>query len=378
MLALTDDPKGQGAGGVRVSVEGAVGEGFYPARGLALLMSNKLELIKQVWKDERLMWIGSLSLSLFLTLALSLSLTQVRKDGAREGAVVVDQLQRSIINCRPLSSSLTVRQVGALCSYLAQHAAVDANTIDVTKVVLAGEESVRKTSQLDDAEKEMVMQVGCELLGPLVVRYGSARKACESFCESTGVMRLQGMSALAKDLAELAPQMRVSDKQCACLLRAISLDADKSDAVTPAKFAAFFAAHVAGAASPPTAGAGAAVSAAAASGVDKKLARWNKMKAARRGERDAAAGVARERVLQLEAARLYRSVHRETKIKEVLESSITTEQTVEPSFGEVSYFQYTLCNPFSEERIFGIKFEDPELQVTSRVKLSTGIRKNGY
>ena len=36
------------------------------------------------------------------------------------------------------------------------------------------------------------------------------------------------------------------------------------------------------------------------------MARWNKMKAARRVEKDAAAGVERERVQQLEAARLYR------------------------------------------------------------------------
>ena len=42
------------------------------------------------------------------------------------------------------------------------------------------------------------------------------------------------------------------------------------------------------------------------------------------------------------------SVHRDAKIKEVLESSIRTEHTIEPSFGHVSYFQYTLRNPYSE------------------------------
>ena len=45
---------------------------------------------------------------------------RIRLDGGKEDAVMVDQLQRSIINERSLSASLNVRQVGALCSYLAQ------------------------------------------------------------------------------------------------------------------------------------------------------------------------------------------------------------------------------------------------------------------
>jgi hypothetical protein len=38
---------------------------------------------------------------------------------------------------------------------------------------------------------------------------------------------------------------------------------------------------------------------------------------------------------------------------------------MEPAFGHVSYLQYTLRNPYSEERIFGIKFSDPELQLVT-------------
>jgi hypothetical protein len=36
---------------------------------------------------------------------------QLRQDGAKEEAVAVDQLQRSIISTRALSSCMTVRQV---------------------------------------------------------------------------------------------------------------------------------------------------------------------------------------------------------------------------------------------------------------------------
>ena len=333
VLALTDDPKSSsGAGGGRVSAEGPMVEGSYPARGLALLLSHKANLIKQL-----------------------------RLDGAKEDAVVVDQLQRSIINLRSLSSSLTVRQVGGLCSYLAQHVPVAPNTVDITKVILAGEEAARKHSQLDDAEKETVLEKARELLAPVTVRYGSAQKACEIFCDSTGVMRLEGLSSLVKNLADLAPTLRMTDKHCASLLRLLSLGGSATDAVTPATFAAFFAVQLLGnLAAPAAAAAGVGVD-----GMDKKLARWNKMKAARRIEKQAAGAGEKDRIMQLEAARLYRTVHRDSKIKEVLESSITTDHTIEPSFGQVSYFQYTLRNPYSEERILGIHFDDPELELVT-------------
>ena len=332
VMSLTDEPKGAGsAGSGRLSAEGPVVEGSYPARGLALLLAHKAQLIKQL-----------------------------RADGAKAEAVAVDQLQRSIINLRSLSSSLTVQQVGRLCSHLAQHVAVAPNTVDVTKVVLAGEEGLRKSSILDAAEKDAVLDQACSLLAPLTLRFGSARKACDDFCESTGVMRLQGMSRLVKDLATLDAKITMSDKQCASLLTAVSQGASSDHSVTPGQFAAFFSVQLLGT---PAAPAGAAAAGAAA--IDKKLARWNKMKAARRADKEASAGIEKERMMQLEAARLYRSVHRDSKIKEVLESSISTEQTVEPAFGEVSYFQYTLRNPYSEERIFGIKFSDHELQLVT-------------
>ena len=330
--ALTEEPGGASSAGglLRVSAEGPVVEGSYPARGLALLIAHKAKLIKQV-----------------------------RADGAKEDAVVVDQLQRSIINLRALSSSLTVRQVGMLCSYLAQNTAVAANTVDLTKVVLAGEESLRKSVLLDRVEQDIVLEQACDLLAPMTLRYGSAHKACENFCDSTHVMRLSGMSALVKDLTELVPSLAVSDKGCAALYAAMSNGAAADTGVPPAQFAAFFAIKVVG-----TVPVAADVGGQAPS-MDKKVARWQKMKAARRVDKDAAAVIEKERMMQLEAARLYRSVHRDSKIKEVLENSITTDQTVEPAFGEVCYFQYTLRNPFSEERIFGIKFDDPELELVT-------------
>jgi hypothetical protein len=38
--------------------------------------------------------------------------------------------------------------VGAVCSYLAEHVCVSPNTVDLTKVLLAGGESVRKDAQV--------------------------------------------------------------------------------------------------------------------------------------------------------------------------------------------------------------------------------------
>ena len=290
VLALTDDPKRRG--GWRSLAEGPAGDGGYPARGLALLLAHKAKLIKRI-----------------------------RLDGAKEDGVMLDQLQRSIINERALSSSLNVRQVGALCSYLAQHVAVSGEAadsmVDVTKVMLAGEPSVRKNSQMDDAEKATVLNNSYDLLAPMTVRYGSAHKACENYCESTGVMRLvgkkdgTGLLALVKDLTELEPSLKLSEKHCASLLCAVAQGGSPSQGVTPAKFAAFFGVNLEGSAVAP------AGPAAAAGGVDKKLARWNKMKAARRVEKEAAGTAEKERMLQLEAARLYRSVHRDSKIKEV-------------------------------------------------------------
>jgi hypothetical protein len=330
--ALTDDLK-RG----RSTAEGPGGDGAYPARGLAIILAYKTKLVKRI-----------------------------RLDGAKEDAVIVDQLQRSIINERSLSAALNVRQVGALCSYLAQHVAVSADgadiAVDVTKIVMAGEQSVRKNSQMDAVEKDTVLNNSYDLLAPMTVRYGSAHKACENFCESTGVMRLAGLLAMVKDLSELEPSLKLSEKHCASLLCAVAQGGSPSEGVTPAKFDAFFAVNLEGRAVAP------AGPAAAAGGVDKKLARWNKMKATRRIEKETVGTAEKDRMLQLEAARLYRSVHRDAKIKEVLESSIRTEHTIEPSFGHVSYFQYTLRNPYSEERIFGIKFSDPELQLVTDVE----------
>ena len=52
----------------------------------------------------------------------------------------------------------------------------------------------------------------CELLAHMTVRYGSAQKACERFCDPpSGSMRFQGLAALAKDLAEVA--LRLSGLQ---------------------------------------------------------------------------------------------------------------------------------------------------------------------
>jgi hypothetical protein len=50
-----------------------------------------------------------------------------------------------------------------------------------------------------------VLDDACELLAHMTVRYGSAQKACERFCDPpSGSMRFQGLAALAKDLAEVA------------------------------------------------------------------------------------------------------------------------------------------------------------------------------
>jgi hypothetical protein len=123
----------------------------------------------------------------------------------------------------------------------------------------------------------------------------------------------------------VAPSFRLSDKQCALLFKAVSGGTGVSDAVTPPQFAAFFAVQLVGTLGAPLpvqgAGSGGAAGAAGGGSLDKKLARWNKMKAARRvggGEKEAAGGGGeRERLMQLEAARLYRTVHRDSKIKEV-------------------------------------------------------------
>ena len=45
-------------------------------------------------------------------------------------------------------SYLCTRQVGAVCSYLAEHVCASPNTVDLTKVLLAGGESVRKDAQV--------------------------------------------------------------------------------------------------------------------------------------------------------------------------------------------------------------------------------------
>ena len=68
------------------------------------------------------------------------------------------------------------------------------------------------------------------------MRYGSAHKACENFCESTGVMRLAGLSAMVKDLSELEPSLKLSEKHCASLLCAVAQGGSPSEGVTPAKF----------------------------------------------------------------------------------------------------------------------------------------------
>ena len=62
--------------------------------------------------------------------------------------------------CRILDRRLLKPEPQTLCHPRAQHAAVAADTVDITKVVLAGEARLRGSAQLDDAEKDAVVESG--------------------------------------------------------------------------------------------------------------------------------------------------------------------------------------------------------------------------
>ena len=54
--------------------------------------------------------------------------------------------------------------MGAVCGYLAEHVCVSSNTVDLTKVLLAGGESVRKDAQVLNVLALLVQKYSIYLL----------------------------------------------------------------------------------------------------------------------------------------------------------------------------------------------------------------------
>jgi Ca2+-binding EF-hand superfamily protein len=67
----------------------------------------------------------------------------------------------------------------------------------------------------------------------------------------------------------------------------------------------------------------------------------------------------------LQLVRRFRESRKRALVGTLLKSNITAEYTIHPSFGQTTFFEYQLTNPYSHEERFSIDVSDPELNVVS-------------
>lgn len=314
--------------GARSSMEGGkpVSSSRGPDRGLALLCANKAAVARAV-----------------------------RSAGASTDALTVDTLQKCLVGLR---LELSARQVTAACLHLAEHCGGDGH-IDLSKVHMVGEEMVSR-STVDEATKDVLLDRALLLLGGITTRYGSAQAAADKFGSAPRLLHLHAFQGMAEALKEVMASPMSSD-EVKTLLEIISGGGGSAAGVTFAKFEEFFSVKVKGAVKKEEKE-GDAAARGDGSTVDRKLERWERMKAKRGTERGAQAA---EKQMLIDAAREMREAHKTHKIQEFLESSITTTEHIYPAYGELCYLQYTLRNPYSEDRVIAVRFDDDALELVT-------------
>jgi hypothetical protein len=103
----------------------------------------------------------------------------------------------------------------------------------------------------------------------------------------------------------------------------------------------------------------------------RKRQRWEHFKQAQSHvplPHDTPAADPQDRQHQLRALRQLQQRRRPNRINRYLHEHLTAQHTVYASFGECSFFQFSLKNPYNVEHTFTIHFSDPELAVITDPK----------
>ncbi len=69
-----------------------------------------------------------------------------------------------------------------------------------------------------------------------------------------------------------------------------------------------------------------------------------------------------QRTRDLKTIEIYRERNKKDGILNMLQSVITTEHTVHPSFGHAQFFEFVLKNPYNIQHTISIQWEDPDLR----------------
>ncbi|XP_038060969.1 nephrocystin-4-like [Patiria miniata] len=69
------------------------------------------------------------------------------------------------------------------------------------------------------------------------------------------------------------------------------------------------------------------------------------------------------RTRDLKTMELYRDRTKKEGILSMLQTAITTEHTIHPSFGEAEFWEYVLRNPYNVQHTIHIEWDDPELSI---------------
>ena len=72
-----------------------------------------------------------------------------------------------------------------------------------------------------------------------------------------------------------------------------------------------------------------------------------------------------ERTRDFKTMDIYRNQTKRDGIINMLNTSITTDHTIFPSFGTAEFFEFVVKNPFNHEETVTIEINDPELQYGS-------------
>jgi nephrocystin-4 len=70
-----------------------------------------------------------------------------------------------------------------------------------------------------------------------------------------------------------------------------------------------------------------------------------------------------QRTRDLKTIELYRDRSKKEGILSMLQSAITTEHIIHPSFGHAEFFEYVLRNPYNVQHTVTVQWEDPELSI---------------
>nr|XP_006819889.1 PREDICTED: nephrocystin-4-like [Saccoglossus kowalevskii] len=72
-----------------------------------------------------------------------------------------------------------------------------------------------------------------------------------------------------------------------------------------------------------------------------------------------------QRARDLKTIEVYRERSKKEGIRSMLQSAITTEHTIHPSFGHAEFFEFILKNPYNVQHTVYIQCDDPDLQVVT-------------